>query len=102
MWTLFLILCFSTGLHFNFSKSAVGLLFVVVFLLNNPEFWTWGNYKGWTIPKNSIMLIKVGRQEGREEKRKGSINEGLITEINQINIFFLFSLQFPRVGKKKH
>lgn len=48
------------------------------------------------------MLIKVGRQEGREEKRKGSINEGLITEINQINRFFLFSPQFPGVGKKKH
>lgn len=48
------------------------------------------------------MLIKVGRQTGRVEKRKGGINEGLITEINQINIFFLFFPQFPRVGKKKH
>ena len=36
----------------------------------------------------------------KKEKRKGSINEGLITEINQINIFFLFSLQFPRVVRK--
>ena len=77
--------------HFFFLK-------VVVFLLNNPEFWTGRNYKGWTIPEKFYYVNK----SWQAEKRKGSINEGLITEINQINIFFLFSPQFPGVGKKKH
>ena len=69
MWPLFLTLCFSIGLHFNFSKSAVGLLFIVVFLLNNPEFWTWWKYKGWTTPEK-FYYVNKSRQVGRERRKE--------------------------------